>query len=123
MWAILTSKAGIAAMVLAAILALFGIQELRLKLAQSGEAKATASLGLARAALTGSEALRGREHADAVSAASDAEKACSARVASALASGTAIRKIVEAPHALDPTTHCPVRALVGAGQLRDVVGP
>lgn len=123
MWAFLSSRTGIAAILLVGLLALFGVQEVRLKFAQSGEREAKASLALAQGRLQASETLRTSEHAQAVSAASDAENACAARVALAVKSGSAIRKIVEAPHALDPTTHCPLRAVVGAGQLRDAISP
>lgn len=123
MWAILTSKLGLAGIALVGVLAIFGIQEVRLKLAQHGEATAKASLSTASASLKASEMLRIAEFAKATAAVSDAEKACAGRIATAIRSGSAIRTIVEKPVATDPTTHCPVRALVGAGELRDALQP
>lgn len=124
MWLkLLFSQTGLVGIAIAAAIGLFGIKELQLKSAETGEANAKASLATAASRLTASEHARASEHTDAVSAASDAEKACGERVAAALKSGSAIRKIVGAPVALDPTTHCPLHPLVLGGQLRDAIAP
>lgn len=80
------------------------------------------SAGL-RLALKASEDKRAVEYSLAVQSAGEADSACAARVAAAHRSASAIRSILEAPHATDPQTHCPARDLVSADQLRDALQP
>jgi len=72
-----------------------------------------------RAALKLSEDKRAVEYSLAVADAGDAENACSARVAAAHRSANKIRSILEKSHAVE--NGCPVRAIVGAGELRDAL--
>lgn len=67
------------------------------------------------------EALRGRERAKAIDAASAAARTCDARVATARRSAAAIQSIVTKEVRYDES-RCPVRAVVGAGELRDALG-
>lgn len=123
MLAILTSKTGLIGMALALVLGVIFVQTARLNHAKHDLADAKASLATAQVSLRSSESSRTAEYAQAKTAVSDAETACAARVAGALRSGSAIRRIVEKPPHVDPITHCPLRELVPAGELRDAVQP
>lgn len=65
--------------------------------------------------------LRGQERTEAVSALSAYAKACDARVAAARRSAVAIQSIVTKETIYDQA-HCPVRSIVGVGELRDALG-
>ena len=67
------------------------------------------------------EKIRGKERDEAVHAADDASKACDARIATARRSAAAIQSIVTKEVRYDEN-RCPVRAVVGAGELRDALG-
>ena len=68
-----------------------------------------------------SETLRVREHGKAVAVSAEAARACDARVAVARRSAAAIQSIVTKEVRYDES-RCPVRAVVGAGELRDALG-
>lgn len=121
--ALLFSRAGLIGMAVLVVIGIIGVQTLRLSHAKSDLATARASLATATASLKASEALRGTEYAAATKSLSDAEKACADRVAQAHSSAGKIRTLVERPHATDPTTHCPVRSMLGAGELRNAIQP
>lgn len=121
--AFLTSKAGIVGMIAVGLLLLFGVQELRLDHAKADLVNAKASLVNARALLKTSEDRRAVEYSLSVKDVGDAETACSARVAAATKSSSAIHQIVSKPSASDPKSHCPVRQLVSAGELRNALQP
>lgn len=67
------------------------------------------------------ERLRAQERGRAERAFSDAATACDARVATARRSAAAIQSIVTREVRYDES-RCPVRAVVGAGELRDALG-
>lgn len=119
---LLTPKGAFAAL-LALLVVAMAVQSLRLDHAKHDLTAARASLATEAASLKASEGLRAAEYRKATAAAGDAETACSARVETALKTGAAIKKIVSKPYATDPTSHCPVRALLGAGELRDAFQP
>lgn len=123
MIALLTSRLGLAAIAMALVLGVIGVQTLRLTHAKHDLAAARVSLATATASLKASEALRASEYQKATTAVSDAEIACSARVQAALKSGAIIKKIVSKPYATDAVSHCPVRALLSPGELRDALEP
>lgn len=120
---LLFSRAGIVGMILVGLVTVFGVQELRLKLAQHGEASAKADASTSKAGLKLSEDKRAVEYSQAVGEAGDAETQCAARVAAAAKSGTAIHAIVSKPYVPDPKSGCPLRAIVGARELRDAIQP
>jgi hypothetical protein len=68
-----------------------------------------------------SDKIRAQERSDAVQAVDDAGKACDARVAAARRSSAAIQSIVTREVRYDES-RCPVRAVVGSGELRDALG-
>lgn len=117
----LASKLGLAALAIALVLGVIGVQTLRLNHAKHDLTAARASLATAGASLKASESLRAAEYAKAATAVSDAETACSARVQSALKSGAKIHVLVNKPVAVDPKTNCPLRQLIGVGELRDAL--
>lgn len=117
----LFTKAGIVGMIIVGLLLLFGALEARLHLALHGETTAKASLATTRGDLTASEQLRTAEYASATKALSASELACAARVAEAHRSATAIHTLMEKPYGTDPKSGCPIRALLGAGELRNAV--
>lgn len=123
MIAFLLSRTGLTMLAIALVAGVIGVQTLRLGHAKHDLATARASLATSEAARKASEGLRAAEYQRARSAVSDAETACSARVASALKSGSAIRVIVSKPHAQDPVTHCPLRAVTSADELRHALQP
>lgn len=118
---LVTSRAGIIGILCALVLGVIGVQTLRLGHAKRDLTTARASLATAQASLKASEGLRASEYAKATSAVSDAETACSARVQAALKSGAKIHVLVNKPVAVDPKTNCPLRQLIGAGELRDAL--
>lgn len=120
--AILASRIGRAALVLALVAAVVGLQTLRLAHAKADLAHARVVAEQARAVVALSEDRRKAEHADAVRGLEQAEGACQARVAEAHRAAQAIRTLVEKPHAMDPNG-CPVRRLLDAGELRDAIRP
>lgn len=67
------------------------------------------------------ESIRGDERAQAERAVSAVTQACDARIATARRSAAAIQSIVTKETRYDES-HCPVRAVVGAGELRDALG-
>lgn len=67
------------------------------------------------------EGLRGDERGQAERAVSEAGRACDARVASARRSAAAIHSIVTKEVRYDES-RCPIRSVVGAGELRDALG-
>jgi C4-dicarboxylate-specific signal transduction histidine kinase len=66
------------------------------------------------------EAARGQDHTAAVHSATDADKACSARVATARRSAAAITHLLNEPPHANPDPREP--ELLSAGQLRDTLG-
>lgn len=81
-------------------------------------------LGAAKAwerSFRGAERFRAQERARAEQAVGDLATACDARVASARRSAAAIQSIVTREVRYDES-RCPVRAVVGAGELRDALG-
>jgi hypothetical protein len=68
-----------------------------------------------------SDKIRAEERSDAVRAVDEADKACDARVAAARRSSAAIQSIVTREVRYDES-RCPVRAVVGSGELRDALG-
>lgn len=116
------STTGLYLVIAALIAAVIGVQTLRLANAKHDLGVARASLVTAQASLKVSEDLRKAEYAKAISALSDAETACQARLAKALQSATVIRTIVTRPARVDPKTNCPARDLVSADELRRAVG-
>lgn len=66
--------------------------------------------------------LRREEGRQAVTAATEADRACDARVAAARKSSTAIRSIIQKVPTYDQN-HCPVRERVDPGLLRDALRP
>lgn len=75
-----------------------------------------------RASFKASEKLRRSEQRRAVSAISEAEGACDARVDQARRSARTIRQIIERPVATD-ANNCPLRPVVGTDSLRDALQP
>jgi len=120
---LLADPRALAGIGLALILAYAGMQTLRLHHAKADLAAARAQLTTAKASFAASESLRGQEHAQATQAVAAAEAACQARIAAARRSAVVIRNLVEKPVATDPNTHCPLRALIGAVELRDALQP
>lgn len=124
--------AGAGAVVLALTLAisgiyLTGVSAGRAKVAADRDAWRTTALSYLASAkaweksFRAAERLRGIEHDKAVSATGQAAKACDARVAAARRSAAAIQSIVTKEVRYDES-RCPVRAVVGAGELRDALG-
>jgi hypothetical protein len=68
-----------------------------------------------------SEKIRGQERTEAIQAVNDAGRTCDARVAAARRSTAAIQSIVTKEVRYDES-RCPVRAVVGSGELRDALG-
>jgi C4-dicarboxylate-specific signal transduction histidine kinase len=66
------------------------------------------------------ETARGQDHTAAVHSATDADKACSARVATARRSASAITHLLNEPPHANPDPREP--ELLSAGQLRDALG-
>ena len=73
------------------------------------------------ASFRASERYRGDERAAAGRAVNASEKACDARVSVARRSAAAIQSIVTKEVRYDES-HCPVRAVVSSGELRDALG-
>jgi len=122
MLAFLLSKAGLTMIGVGLIAGVILIQTARLQHAKNDLAAARASLATAEASLKASEGNRTAEYARATSALSDAQNACSARVATALKSGAAIHRIVSKPAKAD-ARGCPVREIVTAAELRGALQP
>ena len=80
-----------------------------------------ASAGAWERSFRSAEEARGREARKARDAVTEAGKACDVRVALARRSAAAIQSIVTKEVQYDQS-HCPVRAVVGAGELRDALG-
>lgn len=126
----LKSRLGVGCIVAALVLGAIGVQTLRAnhyKASAEATAKALtaekATSAALRASVAAAETNRKAEYANATAAAGGAETQCLARVAAAHTSAGKIRTLVEKPHAPDPTTGCPARALLGAGELRDALRP
>lgn len=127
--ALLTPRAWFA-IGLAVLIAALGVQTFRLNHAKADlvtvrtqvaeEKRLSKALS---ASLKLSEDKRAVEYSRAVEDAGVASDACAARVAAAHRSADKIRSILEKPHATDPATGCPARALIGAGELRDALQP
>lgn len=124
--------AGVAAVLAALILAisgvyLAGVSAGKAKIAPDRDAwRTTAGQYLASAtawerSFRGSEARRDEERDQARDAVDEAAKACDARVATARRSAAAIQSIVTKEVRYDEN-RCPVRGVVGAGELRDALG-
>jgi hypothetical protein len=120
--AFLTSKLGLGLIAAALIAGVIATQTLRLNHTKSDLSAARASLAASESRLKASESLRASEYAVATKAASEAETACSLRVAQALKTSVRIRTIVQKPVNLD-ATNCPLRPIVPAGELRDALQP
>lgn len=130
MLALLLSRGGLALMAALAIAGVISVQTLRLAHAKHDLAGARSALraetdmaGQLRTSVTTSEQRRDTEYRAAAASLSAAESACAVRVAEAHRSADRIRTLVEKPHATDPKTGCPVRALLRAGELRDAIRP
>ncbi len=123
MIAFLLSRTGLTVIAVTLVLGVIGVQTLRLQHAKADLVSARADLKTAKASLTASEGFRTSEDQQARKALSDAEKACASRVAGAVKAGSAIRAIVSRPVRVDPVTHCAIREMVGADDLRKVVEP
>lgn len=67
-----------------------------------------------------SERLRGVERSAAATDATEAQRACSARVEAARRSSRTIERIVRVPN-VDPTTNCPLRGVVPTDELRNAI--
>jgi hypothetical protein len=115
--------------VIAAALALAGVQTLRLDIAkrdvkasrlETMEARAKAAEWWA--SYSQSEALRREEQGRALRAVSEAGAMCDARVQAARKSANAIQTIVKTETRYDPTG-CPVRSSVDASLLHDALAP
>lgn len=123
------SRAGVMCIVGALVLGVIGAQTLRLNHAKHDLAQTQAALvaekavsaGL-RASVATAEQRRATEYAAATAALSEAEQACTTRVAEAHRSADAIRSLMEKPVAKDPKTGCPIAGLLGARELRDALG-
>lgn len=117
------SKAGLIGMAIVAVFGtlLFLRADLGIKTHERDQARA--ELATAKTTLKASEDRRAVEYSLAVKDLGEAETACAARVAQAVKSGSAIRSIVSKPYVLDPKTRCPLRTLVGAGELRHALQP
>jgi hypothetical protein len=118
--------------VLVAVLALLsaylaGMGARNAKLSDDRDAWRTTARGYLAAAeaweasFHGSEAARGQERIRAEGAVNAAAKACDTRVAAARRSAAAIQTIVTKEVRYDES-RCPVRAVVGSGELRDALG-
>lgn len=126
--AFLKSRAGMWCVAGALVAGAIGIQTWRADHYQHADVADRAALvserqtsaGLRRA-VTAAEKNRAAEYQGATAAAGDAEAACLSRVAAAHGSADRIRNLLEKPHATDPKTGCPARALLDAGQLRDTL--
>ena len=126
---LLTNWRVLAALGFAGVLGFAGLQSVRLSHAKADLAKVSGQLTDTRKALAAnvsalklSEDKRAVEYSLAVRDASEADRACSVRVAGAHRSAARIKAIVEKPVALD-SNHCPVRSVIGAGELRDAIRP
>jgi len=124
--------AGCGAVVLVAVLALLsaylaGAAARNAKLSDDRDAWRTTARGYLAASkaweanFRGSEAARGRERERAEGAVNASAKACDVRVSAARRSAAAIQSIVTKEVRYDES-RCPVRAVVGAGELRDALG-
>ena len=122
MLAFLLSKAGLTIVGITLIAGVILTQTLRLNHAKNDLAAAKASLASAQTALNVSESRRAAEYQLSTKAVSDAQNACSARVAAALKSGAAIHRIVSKPARAD-ARGCPVREIVTAAELRGALQP
>lgn len=123
MLAILTSRTGLIGMALALVFGAIFVQTARLNHAKRDLTAARAELVTFRASLKLSEDLRSAEYAKATASVAQAEAACAQRVAAAIRSGAAIKAIIGKPVRVDPNSHCPLRSIVGAGELRDALQP
>lgn len=123
MLSLLLSRTGIVGIICALVLGVITVQSLRLAHAKHDLSDARSALKSASADVQLSEQRRAVEHAGAVQDASAADAACAARVAQAHRSADRIRTLVEKPHATDPKTRCPVRAMLSARELRDAIHP
>jgi len=119
---LLTDPRALAGLAFMLVLAFAAVQSERLKHCKADLAVEKVALAASREALGLSEKRRAAEYAQAKTAVSEALSACEARVAEAHRSATVINRIVTRPASVDPKTNCPVRALIGAGELRDATG-
>jgi hypothetical protein len=115
--------------VIAACIALAGVQTLRLdsakaslKVASLQIAKETARARAWEASYRQADALRREEQGRALRAVSEAGAQCDARVSAARKSANAIQTIVKTETRYD-TTGCPVRSSVPVNSLRDALKP
>ncbi len=115
--------------VIAACLALAGVQTLRLKASDASlhasrleTARETARARAWQASYAQADALRREEQGRAVRAVSEAGAQCDARVNAARKSANAIRTIVQKVPTHDPTG-CPVRELIPSSLLNDALRP
>lgn len=123
MLAILTSKTGLIGMAIALVLGVILVQTARLNHAKADLTAARTQIAADAQNLKASETLRAAEYVKATSAVSDAEATCTARVATALRSGSAIHAIVSKPYVQNPKNGCALRSIVGAGELRNALQP
>ncbi len=115
--------------VIAACIALAGVQTLRLDSAKASlhasrlETRAEKARAAAwQASYAQADALRREEQGRALRAVSEAGAQCDARVSAARKSANAIRTIVEKVPTYDPTG-CPVRELIPSSLLNDALRP
>jgi len=115
--------------VIAACLALAGVQTLRLKASDASlhasrleTARETARARAWEASYRQADALRREEQGRALRAVSEADAMCDARVQAARKSANAIQTIVKTETRYDPTG-CPIRERVPDGLLLDALKP
>jgi hypothetical protein len=115
--------------VIAASLALAGVQSLRLKASDTSlhasrleTARETARARAWEASYRQADALRREEQGRALRAVSEADAMCEARVSKARKSANTIQTIIQKVPTYDPNG-CPVRELIPSGLLNDALKP
>jgi hypothetical protein len=115
--------------VIAACIALAGVQTLRLKASDASlhasrleTARETARARAWEASYAQADALRREERGRALRAVSEAGAQCDARVSAARRSASAIQTIIQKVPTYDPNG-CPVRSVIGSRELSDALAP
>jgi hypothetical protein len=112
-----------------ALLAVAGVQTLRLKASDASlhasrleTARETARARAWEASYRQADALRREEQGRALRAVSEAGTQCDARVSAARRSASAIQTIIQKVPTYD-STGCPVRSVIGSRELSDALAP